>query len=366
MESVTVSARKYREDFFVQTEVNIIALQVAYAAVILVISITSLLILYHSIGNGIAQALAGTHKPASDFVRATLVDPFAVARQREIIGLACLIFAATALFGYLVARLALRPARNALAAQKQFIGNIAHELRTPLSIIKTNTEIRLMDNDLPHAVREMHEDNLEELDRISNIINNLLSLNALIRPEQMPFEPVDLGKIVERVVQTLSPLARGKHLRIRVSTATERTVRGNPAALEQIIVNLVRNAIAHTKDGQIHISVAPALGDIIEVIVEDTGSGIRQEDLSRIFEPFYRGDRARSRSGGSGSGLGLTIVSELVKLHRGRVSIKSSLGKGTSVSIKLPAMVHSDAISPREMSMNEVFIDFANSTNKKA
>ena len=150
------------------------------------------------------------------------------------------------LFGYLIARFALTPTRNALATQKQFIGNIAHELRTPLSIIKTNTEVRMFDSDLSSRARAIHKSNLEELDRISDIINNLLSINALIRPEKIQFENVDVGDIIHRVVGKLSYLAKAKSLQIKTKIAKERIAWANTTALEQIVMNILKNAINHT------------------------------------------------------------------------------------------------------------------------
>ncbi len=329
-------ARKYRADVFIRTEFNIIALQVVYAVLILALAIGALLVLYQDIRNDTVSAItaiftATSTTPALRGIAFALQTP-----AREIIGMTAIIFVIATVFGYLIARFALVPARNALMAQKQFIGNIAHELRTPLTIIKTNTEIRLMDTDIPSTIREAHKSNLEELDRISDIIDNLLTFNALIQPEQIPFSNIDIGKIIHRVTEKLIHLTRKKRDHIRIKLAPERIVWGNAAAIEQIVMNVVRNAIQHTKSGEISITVEQNALDMIELVVRDTGSGIKPGDLLRIFEPFYRGDRARTRDGGVGSGLGLTIVKELVKLHRGRVNVQSVLGKGTTVTVALP------------------------------
>jgi two-component system OmpR family sensor kinase len=183
----------------------------------------------------------------------------------------------------------------------------------------------------------MHEDNLEELDRISDIIHNLLTVNALIQPERIPFGPVDLGKIARHAVERFGPLAKKKSVRIRVTADRAHSVWGNHAALEQIASNLVKNAVQHTDRGHIAVRIAPAsLPDYMEFSVTDTGSGIPRENLAKLFQPFFRGDPARTRKSGGGSGLGLSIVSELVKLHHGHVSIRSTPGVGTSVRVLFP------------------------------
>ncbi len=360
--SVTGFARKYREDFFVRTEVNIIVLEVIYAALLLGVSVTALVVLYHeivqSIAGVIATALLSNAEPiSSDVVMAQL----GAVRTRQIIAVVGLVFTIAVLFGYLVARFALKPAREALGAQKQFIGNIAHELRTPLSIIKANTEVRLLDADVSSDARALHRSNLEELDRISNIINNLLSLNALIQPERIIFSEIDIVALAEQVVEKFKHLVNRKSLRLQVLADRQYYLRGNLSALEQILVNLVNNAIQHTERGSITIIISENIHGELEISVRDTGAGIKPEDLRYVFDPFYRGNRARTRIGGTGSGLGLAIVSELVKLHRGRINVSSVPSKGTSVIVMLPESKHTEFTGNAKNKGSNVSADFSDS-----
>lgn len=363
---VTDFARNYRDDFFARTEINIVAFHIAYGMLVLLLAVGSLAILYQEtvrgVVSGFAVALSSTTTAPNSIA---ITAPLEAVRTRQIVSIALLIFGATILFGYLVARYALAPTKNALAAQKQFIGNIAHELRTPLSIIKSNTEVRLLDPNVSEAGRTIHESNLEELDRISDTINNLLSLNALIRPEQVPFSSVDVGKIVNRVVEKLSPLVGRKPIRVRVKVANERTAWGNAAAIEQIAANVIKNAIQHTHSGEIVITIGPDAQRMLTFVTRDTGSGIKREDLFRIFEPFYRGDSARTRTGGAGSGLGLSIVSELVKMHHGRVNIQSAPGHGTTVTVTLPPGHSKTPGTGGQGALNEVSADFSHRPRKK-
>lgn len=332
----------------------------------LLLAIGALFVLYYDIVDGFAAALQTAFTTtATPILGAMVAKNLQIVRTREIVGLSLLIGCFTTVFGLLVARMTLAPSRNALAAQKQFIGNVAHELRTPLAIIKTNTEVRMLDRDVPPHARAIHRSNLEELDRISDIINNLLSLNALIQPERMPFTNVDLGDIARRVVEKLGHLTRKKKLQINVQTALQSVAWGNASAIEQIIMNLTRNALAHTDEGEMRISVQPEEHGFLQLSIRDTGTGIDQKDLLHIFEPFYRGDRARTRTGGVGSGLGLAIVSELVKMHNGRIRIQSAPGKGTTVYVSLPE----GQIAPKSTKLHpnhrdrEVMADFSQHTS---
>lgn len=231
-------------------------------------------------------------------------------------------------------------AAEILQSQKLFISNMAHELRTPLSTIKTSSEVALLDPSLPRDARASFEEIIGELERISEIINNLLSLGSLARPERMYFKSLDLLPVIERVAERHKHLARERGIKLRLRLVPGSIAWANETAVEQIMTNLVKNALSYTPEhtqGAVRITVAPQ-GDMVLFQVEDSGIGMSQEDLAHIFEPFYRADTSRTRLvKKGGSGLGLTIVNELVRAHRGKVQIESRRRKGTAVSIFLPA-----------------------------
>ncbi len=268
-------------------------------------------------------------------------------------------------FGILLARFTLKPARDSLRYQRLFISNVAHELRTPLSTIKTSTEVALLESEGSPGLRATLQEMLVELDRISEIINNLLSLNTLTRPERMQFQNVDLGPIVDTVVRHHVQYARERSVELVVKKDTYCVVWGNSTAIEQVITNILKNAISYTpKDGSgvVTIAVRPDYRGMIYIAITDNGIGISQEDLFHIFEPFYRADMSRVRKvRKTGSGLGLTIVNEIVRVHHGRITIQSALRKGTTVSVFLPSGTSHD-ISPPGNSVrgnSEVSIDFS-------
>lgn len=267
----------------------------------------------------------------------------AVYAQSSILMLVLLMLAAIGASGLLI-RLSLKPARDNLRHQKMFISNIAHELRTPLSIIKTNSEVALFDDALNADVAATFKEIIGELNRISEIINNLLSLNSLARPERMQFKNLDLAPLAEAVVTRYQTLARERAIKLMLRTERGSIVFGNAVALEQVMSNLVKNALSYTPHHahqEVEVLLRPQEGMVL-FQVNDTGVGMSQEELLHIFEPFYRADSSRNRKGQEeGSGLGLPIVNEMVRVHRGKIQVesqkKTSKKAGwTSVSVLLP------------------------------
>lgn len=281
-------------------------------------------------------------------------------RESWLIFIAVLVLAA--LSGVVLSRFTLRPARDTAQHQKLFISNVAHELRTPLSTIKTSSEVALLDEALPAHLRQTFNEITEELNRVSEILNNLLSLNALTRPERMRFSSVDAAPLSELALRRLEPLARERGIKLVLRQEPGALVWGNTVALEQVMVNLVKNALVYTpanEKGVVTVAVRPAEAGMVLFSVADTGIGISQADLFHIFEPFYRVDTSRNRAvKHSGAGLGLTIVNEMVRAHRGRIHIESQKRKGTVVSVYLP---RGGAQSPKtDPEHSEASIDFTN------
>lgn len=362
----------YRFDPFLRTEVNIVGLQLAFACFMLAVVGVIASHLYHdasaAVVQGIQSTLTGNSTPAS--VGDTVIAQLSSMRSRTVLIAGGAIILVTAAFTYIIARLALSPTRSALQSQKQFIGNVAHELRTPLAVGKTNIEVALMSPALEAGLKKSLENTVEEFDRMSEIINNLLSLSAFTRREQVEFHDVDFGAVVRGVVRSLQGLADSKRIEIEVRMSDRTAVWGNHTALEQIVMNIMKNAIIYTPlGGRVRAVVEPVYPDFIELRVRDSGTGIARRDLFRIFEPYYRGDPSRQRGEG-GSGLGLTIVSELVRLHNGKITVRSAEGRGTSVTVLLPAGKvgpGAERSSGRERDWaSEVAVDFSHNGRRGA
>ncbi len=349
---------KYHQDLFFRTECNVIAFQILCTAALLVIVSATFNYLYENITDTLILSISRAALHSKTLSEKEILESLSSIKTRDF-GIIFLFTAfVTTIFGYSVAHVTFAPARNALASQKRFISNIAHELRTPLAIIKTNSEVALLSSVLHTDTRRMIKSNIEELDRIADIINNLLSLNNFTKNQEISFTQIDLGVVVENAHKKLRKLAKGKQLEITIRKKGPFCVWGNTIALEQIVTNLLRNAIAYTAPlGRIVVSVEPDYQGNILLTVADTGMGISQNDLFHIFEPFYRAERSRNRESGS-SGLGLTIVSELVKIHSGSISVKSAPNRGTVVTVILPYSKPTTGAVITPPSSHEISMDF--------
>lgn len=360
---VTALKHRYWYDPLVKSEVNVILLQLTFACSLFIIAAVFYNYIYQDIlKTVIGGIIKGISSGKSDGNYIT--DALNIIKSNRFILFAFITFVLTVGFTFTMAKVILRPVREAINTQKRFISDIAHELRTPLSVLRTNSEVSLMSDELDQETRGLILSNVEEIDRMSQIINNLLSLKNLTHPERVKFENVDIGPVVDLAVNELKELAEKKQLEITIKKVTPHSVWGNVVAVEQIVVNLLKNAINYTNDGgQINIRIGPDYIGNVLLHIEDTGMGISKADLLHIFEPFYRAERSRNKKRGS-SGLGLTIVSELVKMHSGRITIKSAENRGTVAIVTLPFSKHSmDSEKTRiDLSqLNEISVNF----NKK-
>jgi two-component system phosphate regulon sensor histidine kinase PhoR len=216
-----------------------------------------------------------------------------------------------------------------------FVSNISHELRTPLTAIKGFVET-LQDTVVSEENKHYLDIIRRNTDRLINIINDLLFLSEL-EEKTIKLEPIDLAleALLESVTRIFEQKLKEKSLSLHVDVdAGLPFVKADPFKLEQMFINLIDNAIKYTEKGSVKISLKEKDGEI-EIVIEDTGIGIANDHLSRIFERFYVVDKSRSKKLG-GTGLGLSIVKHVVLLHNGSIDVKSSLGSGTKIIVTLP------------------------------
>jgi two-component system phosphate regulon sensor histidine kinase PhoR len=222
--------------------------------------------------------------------------------------------------------------------RKEFVANVSHELRTPLTVIRGFTET-LRDGALkdPVAGPKFLGTIERHVNQLTNLVSDLLELSRLESTPELPRRvSFDIGAVVRRAGDLLLPAAQQKNqsLLLRVPAALPR-IAGNPEYVERAVSNLIDNAIKYTPEqGKIDVAVTRDNGSVI-VEVADNGIGIPPEDLSRIFERFYRVDRSRSRDMG-GTGLGLSIVKHVAQAHGGSIDVASTLGTGSRFRLKLP------------------------------
>lgn len=217
----------------------------------------------------------------------------------------------------------------------EFIANVSHELKTPLSTMKLLSEnILYQEHPDPAMMQEFFGDVNHEMDRLSRIVTELLRLvQEDAGAQELLKEPLRLDVLAGRVCKRLSPLALEKGIEIKTELSPV-SICGDKSRMEQVIINLVENAIKYTDAGSVGVRAYAGEGEAV-FQVSDTGIGIPEEAVAHLFERFYRVDKARSRSTG-GTGLGLAIVEKIVTLHGGRIDVASKMGKGSTFTVHLP------------------------------
>ncbi|MEQ1795690.1 MAG: ATP-binding protein [Nitrospira sp.] len=226
--------------------------------------------------------------------------------------------------------------------QRQFIADAAHEIQTPLTVIKGTIEVALQKSRTAADYRDALVTNLGQVERLSTLTRSLLTL-AQFSGDRPPvtLTPLALEPLVQELVKELSPLAEDRRIQLTMESQSVPLVQGDAGRLTQLIVNLLDNALAYTPpDGHITIRLNPTPGQV-RLQIEDTGAGIAPEHLPRLFERFYRADPARDRESG-GTGLGLAIVKDIAEAHGGTVAVESTPGQGTLFTVVLPAYATRD------------------------
>jgi two-component system phosphate regulon sensor histidine kinase PhoR len=220
--------------------------------------------------------------------------------------------------------------------RRDFVANVSHEVKTPLTSVRGYAETLLEGGleDPEHRegfVRVIRD----QATRLQELVDDLLSLSELERPEaRLRVERFDLRALAERQIAALADRAAHAGLVLELLPGEPEWVEGDRARIEQVLANLLDNALKYTERGGVTVALE---GDATRVscTVQDTGTGIPAEDLDRIFERFYRVDKGRSREKG-GTGLGLSIVKHIMALHEGRVSVESAPGEGSRFRFTIP------------------------------
>jgi two-component system phosphate regulon sensor histidine kinase PhoR len=227
-------------------------------------------------------------------------------------------------------------AKRIEVTRRDFVANASHEMKTPVAgILATAETLRHAVPEDPERARAFIETLVAEARRLSRLINDLLSLARLEQAEESAVEIVDLSAVVEEVVERWRPQALAHEQTLEASVPPGAKVKGWREDLDQMVSNLIDNAISYTPSAGT-ITVTLVIGERIVLSVNDTGDGIPTKALDRIFERFFRVDTARSRSTG-GTGLGLAIVRHVAERHAGQVVATSELGAGSTFVVTLPA-----------------------------
>lgn len=229
--------------------------------------------------------------------------------------------------------------------RSEFVANVSHELKTPLAAVKGFAETLLGGGVTDEKTsRSFLQIIYDESERLNRLIGDILELSKIESKRiQMDYSPIHLSAFFDTISEMMRTVAEKKRISLELDIPEELFMEGDEDKLRQIFMNLLSNAISYTQEGgRVKLTAREKHSngnaeDIVEFIVKDSGIGIPKKDLPRIFERFYRVDKARSRGSG-GTGLGLSIVKHLVDLHHGTIKVESELGIGSSFIIELPVL----------------------------
>ena len=220
--------------------------------------------------------------------------------------------------------------------RRRFVSDASHELKTPLASIRLLTDSILQTGDMdPATVKDFVSDIGEEAERLTRISEKLLTLTRMDSAVAVAEVPVDVKRVVEKVEHMLTPLADEGEVTVETDLQEDCMVLATEDDLYQIAFNLMENAVKYNLPGGSVTVTLRGAGDLVTLTVEDTGVGIPEEDLGKVFDRFYRVDKARSRAAG-GTGLGLSIVRDTVRQHGGAVTVRRRESEGTCFEVAFP------------------------------
>ena len=253
-----------------------------------------------------------------------------------VLGGVALVFAAG--IGYVLSGGAMKPVREAYEKQRQFAADASHELRTPLAVVLASADLLRSDPSIISPfLKQVIEDVRDEVKKMTKLVSDLLTVARTDgKANQMRLVRMDLVSAVQQTVRIMRPFAEKKDIVIDEELPKRVEIHADEQKIRQLILILVDNAVKYTPEhGRISVCVQEDRGSV-KLSVSDTGIGIAPEHQERIFERFYRVDKARSRRMG-GNGLGLAIAREIVEAHGGSIAVESEPGKGTTFHIRLKA-----------------------------
>lgn len=257
--------------------------------------------------------------------------------------------------GIIAAHITLQPTKRALSIQRKFISSIAHELRTPLAVIRTTNEVALYDVEKNSTAYETITDTLQQAKHLSNVLDNLLVFSRIDLNESITFTSLSVIEPITNSVSRLRELANKRGVKIETIFKPVPNINGNAAALEQAIYNIIKNAITYSKpsQGEVIITVTEKNNNVT-ISIADSGVGINKKHLTQIFSPFYRVNEARSES--EHLGLGLTLVYDVIKMHLGTIAVESTEGTGTTFTLSFP--IKNQSINLRQREQNSIEYNF--------
>jgi signal transduction histidine kinase len=266
-------------------------------------------------------------------------DPAAIDEIKDrlilrLIGINVFILAGSALAGYFLAGRTLKPIADMVDEQNRFITDASHELRTPLTTLKSEIEVNLRDPNVSLIqAKKLLKSNLEEVNNLQILSDNLIKLTG---NNTIDMGRIQLTGIIKEAIRRVSVAAKAKHIAI-TNNVPNFTLTGNAMILTELFIILLDNAIKYSARGKsIRITAEKTDGHVV-IRVTDQGYGIRKEDISHLFDRFWRADKSRTKTAVPGYGLGLAIGKQIVDRHHGMITVESAVNKGSVFMVTLPA-----------------------------
>ncbi len=324
-------------------QLSLVKLTLIYVALLAIILFLSSSVLYSFFSNRLDHRFRSMKATPPEFVL-SIHPPSQEEVQQDLIyslilvnGLLLVVAGAAS---YLLAQITLEPLNESYQRQRQFLGDASHELRTPLSILRMDLETEARDATSLPKTKERARSNLEEVERMSHLVEDLLVLSRMDEDHTKPHTlvPIELGAFTNNILARLQPLADKQTVTLIPDpslTEKEVQIHSHEDLLSRVLTNIIKNAIVYNvPNGTVSVALKKDAKEAA-IIITDTGIGIPKEELHHIFERFYRVDKSRSRQSG-GSGLGLAIVKSSVDRLGGTIDITSEPGKGTAVTLRIP------------------------------
>ncbi|MBP9817171.1 hypothetical protein KBC75_00255 [Candidatus Shapirobacteria bacterium] len=253
----------------------------------------------------------------------------------ELMSVNVLVLIISGWLAYLLSGKTLKPIQEMVEEQNRFISDASHELKTPLTSLKTAMEVSLRDKNFSlNEAKEQIKENIEEVNKLQSLSEGLLELSRFEQPKQInDLEKIVLPKSIASVVKTLKPIATKKEVKIINLIKGGGEIKGNEAELNKLWTILIENAIKYTNNtGEVKLELGETKNHW-QVIISDNGVGIAPADVPHIFDRFYRADSARTKAGNDGYGLGLAIAKKIIESHNAKVEVQSEINKGTSFKL---------------------------------
>lgn len=326
-------ATGFRDDPFTSTRLR---LTLFYVGTVTGLILLSSVIVYIFFANNIYSNQEGDFA-TNQFQRQVLQTQLQRLREITIIAdLSMLLLSGAS--GWWLAGRTLRPIREMVNSQRNFVASASHDLRTPLAIIRTNTDLALRKLPAKDPMREFHEVNLMAVSSLDQLTEELLwRVRSEGAGQRQIKQPVGLAQLTDDIIAHLRLYAADSKIKLRFKKPVkEVVVTGAETDLRRALTNIVKNAIDYSpRGGVVKISLSRT-DRLAEWTCEDQGIGIETADLPHIFKRYYRGSIKQPGAQTSGSGLGLAITKTIIESHRGLVRAESTVGKNTTISVKLP------------------------------